>query len=280
MRPISRLTTLLRKAKYIGKFLATGCLFISVAGARGQEGPQQPPPQAPASTPATSSQNPISNAQPVLSPDTSAQATVRKFRYNCDNDVQLTVTYRGSAARVSYNGHVYAMKQTLSADGGRYSDGKLVWWSKGDGGFLAEVDDTSPTGGKQLAVNCHATTSAATSDSSAPAATPGVVTGTVGYLNRMAMPPTAVAVVQLQDISRADAAATTVTEAKITFGDRQVPIPFELKFDPAQIDAKHRYAVRATIVVDGARRFQTDTVYPVITHGHPSTAALVLKPVA
>ena len=30
------------------------------------------------------------------------------------------------------------MKQTMSADGNRYSDGKVVWWGKGNGGFLQE----------------------------------------------------------------------------------------------------------------------------------------------
>jgi putative lipoprotein len=249
---------------------------------RAQEGPQTPPPQTPPSTPASSSQNPVTNPQPVPSPDAAAKATVRRFIYSCDGGVKLTVGYSESAAKVTYNGHVYLMKQVMSADGGRYSDGKLVWWSKGNGGFLAETDDDSPTGGKQLATNCAGTPAPAANVASGESVTSatvssGLVTGTVSYLYRIAMPPNAVAVVQLQDVSHADTAAPIIAEQKITFGDRQVPLPFELKFDPSTIDPKHRYAVRVTIVVDGVVRFHTDHAYPVITRGHPSKLDLVLK---
>ena len=175
------------------------------------------------------------------------------------------------------------MKQVMSADGGRYSDGKLVWWSKGNGGFLAEADDgNSPTGGKQLAKNCNSAPAPAGNAASRGSATgaavsSGEVTGTLSYLYRIAMPPTAVAVVQLQDVSRANTSAPVIAEQKITFGDHQVPIPFELKFDASTIDPKHRYAVRANILVDGVVRFHTDQAYPVITRGHPSKIELVLK---
>jgi uncharacterized lipoprotein YbaY/membrane-bound inhibitor of C-type lysozyme len=270
------------KSVWALRLMVAGSLLCLAPPLRAQEGPQTPPPQAPASTPASSTQNPVTNLQPVLSPDAAAKATVRRFIYSCDGGVKLIVSYSESSARVSYNGHVYLMKQVLSADGGRYSDGKLVWWSKGNGGFLAEADDNSPTGGRQLATNCQGApspTKSAASDSApaTSAATTGIVTGTVSYLLRIAMPPTAVAVVQLQDISRADASATTIAEQKITFGDRQVPLPFELKFDPGKIDPKHTYALSATIVVDGSVRFHTDTAYPVITQGHPSKVDLVLK---
>ena len=99
----------------------------------------------------------------------------------------------------------------------------------------------------------------------------------MSYLYRIAMPPTAVVDVQLLDVSPGDATAPIVAEQKIDFGDRQVPIPFDLKFDPAKINLQHRYSLRATILVDGVVRFRTETTYPVITHGHPSKADLILK---
>ncbi len=271
------------KSVLASRLIVASSLFCLALPLHAQEGPQTPPAQAPATTPASSTQNPVTNPQPVPSPDAAAKATVRRFIYSCEGGVKLIVGYGKSAARVTYNGHVYLMKQVMSADGGRYSDGKLVWWSKGNGGFLAEADDgNSPTGGKQLAKNCNGVPApagdAASGGSTTSAAdSSGVVTGTVSYPLRIAMPPTALAVIQLQDISRADASATMIAEQKITFGDRQVPLPFELKFDPGKIDPKHSYAVRATIVVDGAARFRTDTGYPVITHGHPSKVDLVLK---
>jgi uncharacterized lipoprotein YbaY/membrane-bound inhibitor of C-type lysozyme len=271
------------KSLFVLRLVVAGSLACLPPLLRAQEGSQTPPSQAPASTPASSTQNPVTNPQPVLSPDAAAKATVRRFIYSCDDGVKLTVGYSESLARVSYNGHVYVMKQVMSADGGRYSDGKLVWWSKGNGGFLAEADDgNSPTGGKQLAKNCNgvpapAGNAASGGSTTGAAVSSGVVTGTVSYLYRIAMPPTAVAVVQLQDVSRADAAAPIIAEQKITFGDRQVPLPFELKFDPSTIDPRHRYAVRANILVDGVVRFHTDQAYPVITRSHPSKVDLVLK---
>ena len=254
--------------------------------ALGQEPGGQPPPQSPASSPASSTQNPITNPQPVPSPDVAARAVPHRFRYVCDNNVEVLVTYRGSSARVVYKNHLYEMKQVASADGGRYSDGKLVWWNVGRGGFLANADDDRSSTSAQLAANCHEApkassegtkeAEAAAKPAASPAA-PGLVTGTVSYLYRIAMPPTAVVDVQLLDVSPGDATAPIVAEQKIDFGDRQVPIPFDLNFDPAKINPQHRYGLRATILVDGAVRFRTATAYPVITHGHPSKADLILK---
>jgi putative lipoprotein len=221
-------------------------------------------------------------------------------RYVCDNNVRVLVTYRGSSARVFYHNRLYAMNQVKSADGGRYSDGKLVWWNVGKGGFLANADDDRSSASTPLAAHCHEPRKASSGDANGAAATaepaqsaatpddaassasltPGSVTGTVSDLYRIAMPPAAVVDVQLQDVSRADASAPLITEQKIAFGDRQVPIPFDLKFDPAKINPQHRYALRATIVVDGAVRFRTETAYRVLTHGHSSKADLILQQAA
>jgi putative lipoprotein len=282
----------------ISRFIASALAIVLGWGAAvlGQE-PGAQPPQSPASTPAKSTQNPITNPQPVRSPDVAARAVPYRLRYACDNDVRVLVTYRGSSARVVYKNHLYEMKQVVSADGGRYSDGKLVWWNVGRGGFLANADDDRSSTSTQLAANCHEapkassggangaeaatistqSTNAPDAAASGTSAMPGLVTGSVSYLYRIAMPPTAVVDVQLQDISRADATATIIAEQKIDFGDRQVPIPFDLKFDPAKINPQHRYGLRATIVVDGAVRFRTETAYSVITHGHSSKADMILK---
>lgn len=96
------------------------------------------------------------------------------------------------------------------------------------------------------------------------------VTGTVFYRERIAMPPSAILEVTLQDISRADAPAVTLATQTQTFEGRQVPIPFELPYDPAQIDERYTYAVRATITVDGQLQFVSDQVYPVITGDNPT----------
>ena len=84
------------------------------------------------------------------------------------------------------------------------------------------------------------------------------VTGAVTYLVRSALPPTAVIEVVLQDVSKMDAPAETISSQRIEANGKQVPFPYELKYDPAQIDQKHTYAVRATIK-DGDKLLFTST---------------------
>ena len=193
----------------------------------------------------------------------------KRFEYVCDANAQVIVYLRDQTAKVRYQDAQYLMKQTVSADGNRYSDGKIVWWGKGNGGFLQE--DKPDGNGAMLVKDCKLVEPGRQN--------PGVVSGTVTYLQRMALPPTAVIDVQLQDVSKADAPATLIAEQKITAEGKQVPIPFELKFDPAKIDEKHQYAVSARITVEGQLWFVSDTTYPVVTQGHPSKVDLTLKQV-
>lgn len=96
------------------------------------------------------------------------------------------------------------------------------------------------------------------------------VTGTVAYLARMAMPPNAVLEVSLVDVSRADASAVVLASQSTIFGDRQVPIPFELVYSPDQIDPRLSYAVQARILVDGQLQFINTSQFAVITRGNPT----------
>ena len=102
------------------------------------------------------------------------------------------------------------------------------------------------------------------------------VTGSVTYRERSALPPDAVVRVQLSDVSRQDAAAIPVAQATITPAGQQVPLPFELRYDPKAIDSTHTYAVRATIESGGQLIFTTTTVSTVITRGRPTHVDLVL----
>ena len=101
------------------------------------------------------------------------------------------------------------------------------------------------------------------------------VTGTVTYRERMALTPDAVVEVQLLDASLADASAIVIAEQTIQ-PKHQVPIPFELSYDPAVIDERMTYAVRATIREGEQLIFTTDRSYRVLTHGSPSHVDLVL----
>ncbi len=105
------------------------------------------------------------------------------------------------------------------------------------------------------------------------------VTGTVSYLPRIAMPPHAVLEVVLEDSSRAGAPAITLASQQAVFGDRQVPIPFELVYDAEQINPRHTYTLRARILVDGQLRFINTTHTPVITGGNPTHQGVQVDPV-
>ena len=114
--------------------------------------------------------------------------------------------------------------------------------------------------------------------SPAPAAT-ARVTGTVTYLQRVALPPTAVVKVQLVDVSRADAPAVVLGEHVIIAGGNQVPFEFAIAYDASKIVASHTYAVQARIEDEGKLRFINDQRYAVITRGAPTHVELVLRAV-
>jgi putative lipoprotein len=103
-----------------------------------------------------------------------------------------------------------------------------------------------------------------------------VVSGTVAYRERIALPADAVVTVTLVDVSLQDAAAPVVAETSFQPGGRQVPLPFELRFDRGKIDPNRTYALRATIRSGGQLMFTTDAIQRVITQGNPTRVDLRL----
>lgn len=102
-----------------------------------------------------------------------------------------------------------------------------------------------------------------------------VVTGTVTYRERIALPPDAVVQVQLLDVSLMDVSAKQLAEQTIK-PQHQVPIPFRLVFRSGDIDERMTYAVRATIRSGEKLLFVTDRSYSVLTGGMPGQVDLVL----
>ena len=101
------------------------------------------------------------------------------------------------------------------------------------------------------------------------------VTGTLTYRERVSLPPDAVASVRLEDVSLADAPSVVIAE-RVIANPGQVPIRFEIGYDPALIDERRDYAVQATIARGGELLFVNDTVYSVLTWGNPSDVEMVL----
>ena len=115
-----------------------------------------------------------------------------------------------------------------------------------------------------LLVGCQAT-SETNASQEVVAENTQVISGTVSYRERIALPENAVVTVTLEDISLADAPSTVIATQEFTTDGKQVPFAFELSYDNNKIKVNHRYNMRATIHVDGKLRFTTDTIKSVIT---------------
>lgn len=133
-----------------------------------------------------------------------------------------------------------------------YEDG-LAWVSDADAAVI--------TNGVQTA-DLNMIQSQAEAEATSP-----VITGTVSYLQRIALPDNAVVLVELLDISRADAPSVTLASQQIITNGRQVPLPFTLSYDADSIAENATISVSARVLIDGELAWISDTVTAVITNG-------------
>jgi putative lipoprotein len=110
----------------------------------------------------------------------------------------------------------------------------------------------------------------------AEAASAQSIQGTATYRDRMSLPPGAVFVAVLEDVSRADAPAAVIATTQIP-SPGPPPIPFTIAYDRTSIVESRRYVVRGRILVKDQLLFTSDTATPVITGGHPSTVSITLR---
>ncbi|MBO9519299.1 MAG: YbaY family lipoprotein [Porphyrobacter sp.] len=100
--------------------------------------------------------------------------------------------------------------------------------------------------------------------------------GTVAYRERIALIPDARVRVQIRDVSRQDAPATTIASTEFNSEGRQVPLPFSIKYDPAKILAGRTYSVFARIDdPSGQPLWITDTHNPLPPPGQSIALNLV-----
>ena len=102
------------------------------------------------------------------------------------------------------------------------------------------------------------------------------VSGTVTYRERLTLTPGASLVVDLRDVSYADASAPLIARQTIA-GPGQVPIKFKVEYSREDVDPGNRYSISASIIEsDGRLAFTNDTAYEVITRGNPSKVDMLL----
>ncbi|MEH6834744.1 MULTISPECIES: YbaY family lipoprotein [Falsihalocynthiibacter] len=107
------------------------------------------------------------------------------------------------------------------------------------------------------------------------AATAGTVSGTVTYLERIALPPEATLTVRLLDVSRADAPSMELSTK--VYALNGVPQPFSLDYDDNMIDPRFTYSVDAEIEHMDEVLFRSTSAYLVITRDAPSEVEIVVQ---
>ena len=113
---------------------------------------------------------------------------------------------------------------------------------------------------------------------SAPAAgSEGVLSGTVSYRERIALPPDAIVEVWVVDVSPGIVTQQIVAGASIPTQGRQVPIRFDLRYDLNKVFPDRSYALKAVILSQGQTLFEAGDGEHVITKGNPTEVTLLLR---
>ena len=103
------------------------------------------------------------------------------------------------------------------------------------------------------------------------------IQGTLG-LDPRSLPQNAMVQVELREIVRPE--APPVTLASTYVADRKsYPLPFEIEFDPMQIDSRRTYIVTAKVTNANRTLYETRQNYQVLAPGQPKQVALALEQV-
>jgi uncharacterized lipoprotein YbaY len=252
------------------------CTSATPAAVMSHTEPPPPPPTASEALSGTLSGTVTYLQRIALAPDAVVEVTLQDVS-KADAPAEVistqTIEPQGAQVPVAYTlnydpvkinpNRTYAVRATVT------EGGQLAWTSTKRYPVLTRG---APTDNVEIIVEQAPPANAPTTPDAAPPPTlTGVLTGTVSYLQRIALPPDAVLDVQLQDVSLQDAPATVIASERYISEGRQVPFPFELTYDLAGIDPKHTYAVAARITVDGKLRWTNTQQYRVLTRGAPVT---------
>lgn len=104
-----------------------------------------------------------------------------------------------------------------------------------------------------------------------------MLTGSVTYRERMALPDNAQITVAIEDISIADRAAVAVGQTSFSANGKQVPFTFSIPYRSDQVLAGRTYAVRARIMADGKLLFSSTAANVVRLDGQDLPVQMVLQ---
>ena len=104
------------------------------------------------------------------------------------------------------------------------------------------------------------------------------ITGLLTTLDQSPLPsePGTVITLRLEDRTRQDVPAVLIAETQVAPSTR-IPLPFELRYNPAQINAANTYVVSADVRFNGVLLYRTNAQYTVITQGNPTNIVLLLE---
>ena len=97
------------------------------------------------------------------------------------------------------------------------------------------------------------------------------VTGVIAHTHPMTLPVGFVVTVTIEDTTKADAPGKEIAEQVINSQGEELPMPFDVVYDPGKINANHTYSVRVQIQDStGKMLYTNNTSVPVITNGNPT----------
>lgn len=112
----------------------------------------------------------------------------------------------------------------------------------------------------------------------APATPLDRIDGSVNSPARSVLPDDVTLTIELLDVSKADAKVERLARLSLPGGGRQFPLVFELPYYRADIQASHRYSVRAMLTSSGGELLYTTAQHAaVLTQGAGKQVQLVLQ---
>ena len=97
------------------------------------------------------------------------------------------------------------------------------------------------------------------------------------YPDKIPLPPDAAVRIELLDVSRADAPATTIAAIEAAGGGLVSPMRFHLHYLEAEIDPRMTYAVSGSVSIGGRLWMRTTSHFPALTRGAGGTVEIRLE---